>query len=114
VCTLKKKLGTTLQKEMPLSRTGSDLVLVVTPDDATKPFCDWMNDGTVVYANARDKGVWPALTQLDVPLVDLPRAYVLRDTPVDWLDRPCRLPTTRVSVVPLDGCNTPHDHASTA
>ena len=89
-------------------------MLVVSSSDDAKPCCDWMDErgSTVIYANARDKDTWPALAQLDVPLADLPRAYVLRDTPVDWLDRPCRLPATRVTVVPLHGC-TPHDHVST-
>lgn len=84
-----------------MSRTGSDLVLVVTPDGAPPPYDEWMDDGVLVYAHARDQTMWPAFAQLDVPLDRLPCAYVLRGTQVEWLMRPCALPPSRVSVVPL-------------
>ena len=76
----------------------SDLVLVVTADDTLHSA---ELEGTVIYADARDKQTWPVLAQLDVPLALLPRAYVLRDTPLDWMDRPTHIPASRITIIPL-------------
>ena len=92
---------------MPLSRSGSQPGLGGDARRDTKPHDDWMDDGVLVYADARDRHTWPILAELQVPHDRLPRAYVLHHTQVDWLHRPCQLPTSRVTVVPLThACRT--------
>ena len=75
--------------------------LVVTLDGSRPPLPPSVDGAShVVYADARARGTWPVLAQLDVPLTDLPRAYALR-TDAAWLDRPRPLPRSRVRAVPL-------------
>lgn len=82
------------------SLSKTDLVVVVTAD-GSRPRVEWDDTAVVTYVDARRKTHWPALAELDVPLHQLPRAYLLADTDDAWLRRPRPIKQRRVRALPL-------------
>lgn len=72
-------------------------------DGPPPPLRVWVHAGTplaegacAVQLDARRRGSWPALAELDVPLADLPALYEV-DARAEWLDRPRPLAKRRVA-----------------